>query len=71
MKSGSRDIWVTSDLHFGHANVCKFLKDDGSKTMAAEPVFAISVNHSMSLIMDENKMQPAYLPLRQSNQPHL
>ena len=31
MKSGTHDIWVTSDLHFGHANVCKFLKDDGSK----------------------------------------
>ena len=31
MKSGSRDIWVTSDLHFGHVGICKFLKDDGTK----------------------------------------
>ena len=23
--------WVTADPHFGHAGVCKFLRDDGTK----------------------------------------
>ena len=23
--------WVTSDTHFGHAGICKFLRDDGTK----------------------------------------
>ena len=31
MKSGIRDIWVTSDLHFGHVGICNFLKNDGTK----------------------------------------
>lgn len=26
-----QDVWVTSDLHFGHVNICKFTKEDGSK----------------------------------------
>jgi len=23
--------WITSDTHFGHAGICKFLRDDGTK----------------------------------------
>ena len=26
-----QDIWVTSDLHFGHVNICNFLRSDGDK----------------------------------------
>jgi len=25
-----KDIWIISDTHFSHANICKFLRDDGS-----------------------------------------
>lgn len=25
------NVFVTSDTHFGHANICKFLREDGSK----------------------------------------
>lgn len=31
MKSGIHDVWVCSDLHLGHVNICKFTKADGSK----------------------------------------
>lgn len=24
-------VWLTADTHFGHAGVCRFLRDDGSK----------------------------------------
>jgi calcineurin-like phosphoesterase family protein len=26
-----KNIFVVSDHHFGHANICKFLNDDGTK----------------------------------------
>ena len=28
---GMSATWLISDPHFGHANICRFLNDDGSK----------------------------------------
>lgn len=51
--------WVIADLHFGHKNICKFLRDDGTKLRPWDDVHEMDkdlVNNWNALVNDEDRV---------------